>query len=432
MPRLFFLLLLLSLGCDSGGDADSDAATDMLLPSDLGSAGEGGLPEGDADVGEGGGSGDQGIDPEQLYCNPQSRFGVIQAAKESIPAESAQFSPRSAFTGSGWGLLWQIPKENRLNTLLFQRFDRDGRAQGSPLEVGIARSPQLELLYDGERFVAVWRSEEVSRVGLSYRFISTEGVLQGESVLVEGSYSATHFAAAWAPSAGGMLLHTGPDGVFVIPVDRDGSSLLAQRVWEGAAKGAALSYGDGYWGLAWLGQNPEHPQKDLMFVSVDDDGVVLAAPQRIIIPGGQADGYVHMAYGEGNYGVGWSLQGPTGLTPLLTLFAGFDVLAHPPVAGPENYGLVTDLTWLPSNKFGVAWIDIGDEVSVGLTTINGGGQVDPALRLTPPQGEEYRDMVVGGSMTRAGGWYVHEPSPGGNVFSPEARIKFIEFGPCEP
>ncbi|MBU0550219.1 hypothetical protein KKF91_17835 [Myxococcota bacterium] len=439
MRRLALLTLLFSwsAGCDSDDPASPEDATisddfpelpEASVDPDTGAAGVDG---GEADALGGGGGGGEG-GGGGLFCDPVGRFGLTVLPSVASEGGLPQFNPRLVFTGEGWGALWLSPGAS-YNDVLFQRLDADGAPLGEPLRLDAARSPLLDLLYDAgaDRFMALWRSERPSQVGVTYQFISNEGVALGQPVLIPNTFTATHFAAGWAEGFGGMIAYATPEGFFLAPVIGE-DVMPSKRLFEGPSEGAAVAYGSDGWGCAWRGLDPEREVYDLVFALTDDDGSPYLALKHVRWEDGGAQGYVQMAHGANTYAVGWSRRSGFGVQTAVTLFQGNDVLATPPVPGPETYGLITDITWLPADQFGIAWMDQDDEgFFVGLTTLKTTGQVSTPIPMRAA-GHEYRNLAIDGTMTRAYGLFMDEPAPSPTGFSDQVRVKRVTFGDCTP
>ena len=419
-------------GADRGFALGDAAPTDGDLPV---ADGGGGLPA-DASIDSGGGGGAQG-----LPCDRNSHYGVNQPPLALTTSEVGGHTPRALRLADGWALAWLSPGEGGLLSLWFQRFGDDFAARGQPQRVGDARLPQFALLDRGaDGQVIVWisgRTLEGGFDGLMIRAIDAAGALAAESVMMEGTFDAQAMAAAWVPQLQGMLVFSrgrqGEGGLFAIPISVDGPLVEAPVVLsEGASSSPAMVLGDeGTWGVAWQERGSENPS-DLLFAVLDDFGMPFDPPNRRDDAGAQGD--VHAAFGHGTFAVAWSkLDGFGDLKPVLTLYdtAG-DVLATPPIPGPEGFGLVTDVVWLEPDTFGIAWQDNQSaRVTVGMTRVNARGQVSDPLRMLSPEGHHQRALVLGGTLAAGAAFYVDDPSPpAAGGYSASAQIQRAALGPC--
>ncbi len=439
-----FLLCTLALaGCPApggGGGGDTmlitiDAATsDQAVPPDMGSGGDDTGTDTDTDTGSGD---DGGVDPDAaggMGCTGGGTYGVVQGPTAIADGHSV----RSVWTGSEWGVLWQTAHEEPgLNRMLFQRFNSDGEAIGQPTEVGLARLPQHTVLYTGSGFVVVWMSAREGAAGsegITIQILGQAGNPVGVPALVPQTFDVTQLEAAWATLGSGMVVfsrgRTG-DGLWVVRVDEGGQPANPVHVYDrGPADNPSVIYGDGTWGVAWIdtGVMPS----DLAFTIINDAGVFQAQVQRIMAAG--ARGRTHLAYGQLLYGVGWSRNDEDGgLRAQLSLFDSLAIeQATHDVAGPEGFGLVTDVAWLDPDTFGVGWQDnSAGNVAAGMTRIGHLGQMFEPARIDPEGESSLQNIQISGNVTRGAGWYTEDPDPpvaGG--FSDQVKVNLAVFGPC--
>lgn len=445
--HLFTLCLLFAVGCDdgSGDSGDGQVGDDSGGNRPIGDArvDDGGADQGageDAGPGDdGGGPGDDAGSGEVPACPPNSNYGLLAFPRAVFPADAAQSSPRAVWGGQEWGVVWQQASETAgVNEVVFQRVGSDGRPLGEPQKLGEARLPQHEVAWTGAGYVAVWaqtRTDAGGVDGVRVRFIDADGQPAQTPLDLPASFDVNHLAIAWAPLGGGMIAYTrgrnGEGGLYLTPVDEASQLRATQRLAETPTLSPAVVFGDGAWGVAWLDRSSAMPS-DLVFVVVNDGAQPVSNVRRMENAGAQ--GNVHLAFGLSTFGVGWSRLDPMGtLKPFVTLFdSAGDVLATPPIPGPEGFGLVTDMAWLDPNFFGVAWQDNRtDAVRVGLTRVNTNGQVaDPVVVPLEP-GARHSALSVAGNVTRAGGWFAGDPNPQpGGVPSSDVRVQFAPIGVC--
>ena len=425
-------------GGGGGGDAtlitlDGAVTPDGATGDDAGQDDDGGMVDPDAGPGEDGG----GLDPDGgggMGCIGGGTYGVVQAPREI----GAGHSVRAAWTGSEWGVLWQTPHEEMgLQRLFFQRFSAMGDPVGQAAEIGLARLPQHQVLYTGSGFVVVWMSAREGAggsEGISIQVIGAAGNPVGIKAVVQQTFDVTQVEAAWAPLGGGMIVFSrgrAGDGLWAVSVDEGGQPGTPVHVYDrGAADNPSVAYGDGTWGVAWIDPTPQ--VSELAFTIINDAGVFQAQVQRVMAAA--AFGRTHVAFGQRVYGVAWSRNDDMG--GVSSQLSVFDSLAIQQgtydVPGPMGFGLVTDVTWLDPDTFGVAWQDNNaGTVSVGMSRIGYLGQMSESASVAPEGEASLQNIQLSGNVTRAGGFYTDDPDPplaGG--FSPGATVKLAVFGPC--
>ncbi|MCB9547079.1 MAG: hypothetical protein H6706_14700 [Myxococcales bacterium] len=431
-------------GCDDGDGGGGTPVADMavadrgIIRADGAPVDQGPMADLGVEVDQGAGGGpDQGVEPVDV-CDRVVGYG-LQAAPAAAIEGAPRFTPRAVWTGVEWGALWQAPTadEPGVNEVFFRRFNADGQPVGEPVMLGVAKQPQQEILFNGTGYVAVWLSTRTRGGGIDgikVQLLGADGTPNGEAQDVPGTFDVAHLDAAWAPRAGGMVVYTrgmgGVGGLFAAPLDESGAAGRAVQLSDSEVRGPAVAFGDGAWGVAWLDRASENPA-DVLFGIINDRGELSGMPPREAGAGAQSAVYV--AYGQGNYGVGWSrVDGMGALAPMLTLYdtAG-DNLATAPVTGPRGLGLVTDVAWLDPDSFGVGWQDNGPQITVGMTRVNVRGQVLEPFRLDVQPGRTAQAIHVAGNVSRAGFWFVDDPDPQpGGTFSAEARILGAILGPC--
>jgi hypothetical protein len=440
MSRLMLLLLVSSLtfACDDGGDqtpvADAAPSTDagQLIIDDA---------EVDQSVDVDQGQPDAGTEPDSP-CDPTIGYGLEFTPK--IIADEARFSPKAVFINNEWGLIWQTDANNaaepELRKVWFQRIGADGDPISDPVEIGQSRMAQHALVWTGSQYMVAFISARVAGQGfggIALQAINTQGALEGERGELQPSFDATHLSLAWAPGVGGMVVYAkgrnraGADGLFARPVDDAGQPMgPEEQLSEAAVLSPAVAYGDASWGAAWLSRDSERPM-DLMFAILDDRGRIIGDAIREESAGGQ--GLVGLAYGQGAYGIGWSqadAMGQLGLRLSLFDLAG-DALGTTNVAGPEGFGLVTDVSWLDPNFFGIAWQDSQTgETTVGMTRVTPTAQISAPVRVTPIANEPMTGLSLSGNVSRAGAFFTHDPTPPDVGFSDASRLLFSRFAPC--
>lgn len=443
MSRLMLLALAFGLAtlpaCD---DESSDGAPmDAAVVDDMGNLNLGDSEVDAAPEDAGMVEPDMGEVDQGAPCNPMFGYGLDR--NPIALADEARFSPRAVFNNGEWGVIWQTqgdnPVEPDVRTLWFGRVDAEGAAIGDAVEIGKSRFAQHDVVWTGSRYMVAFISARVGGQGfggIQLQAVSADGTLDGEPGQLQPSFDASHLALGWANGAGGMVIYAkgrqraGADGLFARPVDETGQPFGPEvQITDSAVLSPAVAYGDASWGIAWLDRDSNRPL-DLMFAVINDRGELTGDPIRQTDAGGQ--GLVHIAYGMGAYGVGWSqadAMGQLGLRLSLFDLAG-DALGTVNVGGPEGFGLVTDVSWLTPNFFGVAWQDAAsDGTTVGLSRVTPAAQVSTPIRVAVGEGPQTA-LSISGTISRAGAFYTHDPTPPDVGFSAETRLMFSRFAPC--
>ncbi len=446
--RRFVPLAVLLYACAPVGGGGGSTTIITVPDTGIPQGEDASTPEADAETGADAGTetdgvapaADAGADPDAgpAGCVTDGTYGLL--AEPTAPVQAAH-SPRAVWTGEAWGVSWLSPhlEEAGLSRVMFQRFDGRGEPLGEPVEVGAARLPQHQVLFTGSGFVVVWLAAPVGGVGgpsgIAIQPLGGTGAPLGGPLNVLQTADVTLFDAAWAPLGGGMVAFTrgrDGDGLWVVKLDEGGQPGVPVHVYsDSAADAPAITFGDAYWGLAWLDAESS-PPADVLFTIIDDEGALQAQVNRAT--GAGARGRVDVAYGGLVYAVGWSRNDAAGnLTPQISLYDSLALLqGSDAIPGPEGFALVTDVAWLTPGTFGVAWQDnAGGRLSVGMTRLSAAGQVFDPLRLDPEEGGALQSLHLAGNVTRVGGWYVDDPEPprtGG--FSEGVQLRLALFGPC--
>lgn len=443
--RMIAVALLLCVGvlaCDDEGGSDPvvpDASIDggMLgdveLPADLG-------PDEGAPVGD---MGERDLAPgedmggsERPPCDRDVNLGLLAEPVPVVPTQA--FAPRAVFSGTEYALVWQTPLGGDRNTVWFQRFDLDGAAIGSAVEIGIAAVPQHAVAFDGQGYVVAWlaaRTDESIFDGVRLRAVAADGTPSAVVVDVPDSFDSEQMAFDWAPFGGGMLLYTrgrnGQSGVFANSVDEGMTVSPQQAISASPAQSLTVVYGDGTWGAAWLARDGEQPA-ELVFVVLNDDAVVISDDEVRVRGGGI--GNVHMAYGQGIYAAGWTRQGVGRPEATLSMFdGGGSPFAGTPLAGPDGVATVTDVTFIAPDRFAVAWQENRQSgTRVGLSRFDANGLMVPnGLVLDPPTGSARLGLTLGGVGSRLAVWFTEDPMPPPVGYSSAARVVSGVLAPCD-
>lgn len=433
-------LFLVAAGCDDAGDEnpvdmmasgpDSTLLVDAETPE----------PEADMAVDEDMAVADMAIEadmgPMGPECDQMANLGF-----EDFPtavADTLGFTPRAVFTGAEFGVVWQTPRaEDNLNTVWFQRFDRDGAAQGDPAEIGVAAVPQHAVAFDGMNYVVAWlaaRTVDSTFDGVRIRAVNADGTPSAAPpVDVQNSFDAEAIAFNWAQFGGGMLLYNrgrgGEMGIFANSVDPAFTVSPQIRLTDSPSQSPAVVFGDGAWGAAWLARDGEEPN-ELAFVLLDDQAQILGNEARVQ---GGGIGNVRMAYGQGIYGVAWTKLFGAGLpqAALTLVDGGGDPFATPPLSGPEGVATVTEVAFLAPDRFAIAWQENRPEgTRVGVSRITAQGLMTEPAVLAAPEGSARLGMTVGGTNTRISAWFTEDPDPQPVGYSESARVVTGVLAPC--
>ncbi len=431
LRSLSILALAALIGCDDGGE--SEAAGEVgLAPAEDATPGE---DDGGESPGEDGGLEEDAGD-EPTGCEADDAYALAHGPKPV--SEQAVFAARLIWTGAEFGALWQRPGADEVNQVLFQRFDFEGGALGEPTELGVARLPQQELLFNGSGYVAVWKSTRGPQGGVDairIQALSAAGDAIGPGSEIEGTFDVEQLSAAWAPLGGGMIAYTrgrnGADGLHIARLDEGAQPAAPRTIIAEASQNPAVIYGDAAWGLAWLDPASAAPA-DVVFMVVDDQGTPVSPIRRIAEA--RAISRVFLGFKGQTYALGWTANtdsGPTARTNLYTSPALEELLA-PGFEGPKGFGLVTGLGSLDPDSFGVAWQDTHEgRTSVGFTRVGPDGSFAEPVRVEAEQGS-LQGLRVGGNVSRVGGIYVDDPEPppaGG--FSDAVRARVVVFEKCD-
>lgn len=435
------VFLVFVAGCDDSGGGDPpvpDASLDggMLvdseLPVDLGPDGGEPVDVGEVDVGP---VVDMGTS-DRPPCDTMANLGLL-AEPEALTDERS-FAPRAVFTGTEFGVIWQSPRSADRNTVWFQRFDMDGGALGSAAEIGVASVPQHAVGFDGQNYVVAWlaaRTDESIFDGVRLRSVGADGTPSVAVVDVSDSFDAEQIAFDWAPFGGGMVLYNrgrnGSSGVYANSVDEGMTVGPQQRLTASPAQSPAVVFGDGTWGASWLARDGEQPA-ELAFV-VLNDAAMMVSDEEVRVRGGGI-GSVYMAYGQGIYAAGWTRQGALGRPEAtLSMFdGGGSPFAGTPLAGPEGVATVSDLTFVPPDRFVVAWQENRQGgTRVGVSRFDANGLQTAGLALSPPAGSARLGLAVGGMGSRLSVWFTEDPAPPAVGYSAEARVMSGVLAPCD-
>ncbi|MCB9524896.1 MAG: hypothetical protein H6702_16170 [Myxococcales bacterium] len=420
-------------GSDAGGLIDSGAGG-------VG-GGEGGMGGGVGGMGGAGGEGGMG-GGEAPACDPMVGYGLQTAPRPALG--EAGFSPRAVWTGSEWGVTWQAhagsATEPDLRHVYFQRFDGNGQAQGAPLLLGQTKVAPHAVAWTGTRFATAIVSARIGGVGfggIQIQLVEPDGTASGEPAQLNTTFDATHLALAYAPGATGVVVYSrgqrqaGADGLFARPLDEQGQPEgPAVTLTETGVLSPDVAFGDGAFGVVWMDRDSARPL-DIAFTLISERATPIGEPRRI--PEAGAQGQVHLAYGAGAYGIGWSTVDQLGeLTMRVTLFdLNGDPLDEVDLTGPEGFGLVTDVAWLDPNFFAVAWQDnAGDKQTIGLSRVTPAGNASAPVRLAPEDGAPMGNATVAGTISRAGLFFVRDPSPPAAGYSEDVRVQFSTMAPC--
>lgn len=434
-------LFVLASGCDDGGGGDPPAPdasldggmlADSELPADMGP------DEGDRvdmDAVDQGPMADMAMN-DRPPCDTMANLGFL-AEPESLTAEQS-FAPRAVFTGTEFGVVWQTPRTANRNTVWFQRFDSDGAALGSPVEIGVAAVPQHAVGFDGQNYVVAWlaaRTDDSIFDGVRLRSVGADGTPAVSSVDVNDSFDAEQIAFDWAPFGGGMVLYNrgrnGQAGIHANAIDEGMTVGPQQRLTASPAQSPAVVFGDGTWGASWLARDGEQPS-ELAFV-VLNDAAMMISDEEVRVRGGGI-GNVYMAYGQGIYAAGWTRQGALGRPEAtLSMFdGGGSPFAGTPLAGPEGVATVTDLTFVPPDRFVAAWQENRQSgTRVGVSRFDANGLQAAALVLDPPASRARLGLTLGGMGSRLAVWFTEDPAPPAVGYSSEARVMSGVLAPCD-
>ena len=369
-------------------------------------------------------------------CDERANLG-FEADPVAILDDKA-FAPRAVFTGEAYGLVFQTENADGPNTVWFQRFDRDGNALSDPAALGVAEVPQHDVAFDGTNYIVAWlavRTEQTVFDGILLKVIDGNGMPSAAPAIeVPSTFDAEQLAFSWTRLGGGMLLYnrgrSGEAGIYANALDPAFTVGPQVQLTQSPAQSPATIFGDGAWGAAWLARDGAEPG-ELAFVLLNDQAQALTEERRVQ---GGGIGSVHMSYGQGIYGVGWTkLFGPGRPQAAMTLVdGGGDPFATPPLAGPEGVATITDVAFVAPDRFAIAWQENRPSgTRIGLSRLTTQGLMTDPVLLEPPEGSARLGMTVGGTSTRMGAWFTEDPEPTPLGFSDGARVMGANLGPCD-
>ena len=412
-----------------------------------GMGGEGGAIGGMG--GEGGMTGGVGGMAEAPAC-PPTNYGQLNYPSAITEGDAATQSPRAVWTGIEWGLLWtERVTGEELRLLKFGRFGTEGSLEGEPNTLGDISTPIYDIVNTGNGYAAAWlqrRTPDDSFEGIRVQMMGLNGTPMGSASEVAGSYNAEQVAIGWAPGVGGVVLFTrgrlGVNGLYAVPVAPDGSLGAEVTLSETAATSPAVIYGNGNWGAVWYtpANAVEGTSSTLIFQLLDEED---ASPltrgdgtlRREEI-GEDVAGQNHIAYGADIFGIGWSARSAAGsLSPRFTLVdSEGDVLASPVINGPEGFAVITDVTWMDPQFFGVAWQDNppAGGTRLGFTRLTTNG-VAPDAHIFEYRGEGLAEsLTIAGNLSRLGAFFTFDSDPQPAGLSDAARVHYTTLGVCMP
>ena len=436
--RVVAMSAIVFVACDDDASGDPDAAGptpvadaipahDAALPDDVGSPPDSGTtPDAHTDA------------SNQPECPADTNYGLTGAPRALTSGPTASHSPRAVWTGSEWGVVWLSEVEGGAGNVRFLRVDRDGVVLSDPVVLGRANSPKFRLAYTGSGYATVWlssRSETSGFEGLRVQMIDAEGSPDGQPSDLNETFDVDGVDLAWARLQSGMLVYSrgqqnGEGGLYAVPIDDHGVHGDPVQLWAQTARNPAVAFGNGTWGVAWMTDHGSSVPFDLMFQLTNDDGGKVGEPDRQ--QDASARGNLQMAYGLDFFGVGWSSDDGSGrLHTRLSMYdSSGQIGLNPPVPGPTGFGLVTDVTWMDPQYFGVAWQDTGGgKRIIGVTRINTRGQAEPYALPDDSRGS-VQALAIAGNTSLLGAFYTFDPEPQPGRLSPSTEVLFGVVGQC--
>ncbi len=378
---------------------------------------------------------DSEVKPQPEYtCDTAVNYGWRAAPSDLI--SGAAYQPKAVWTNTELAAQWVTPEtETAPKSLWFGRFDREGTPLSTPIRVGNVDAPVHDLIFTGTQYISVWRSEVLADEGydgLRVQIIDAQGQLSGDPFNVPLTFDVSGVAAAFTVGGTGMLAYdrgvNGVNGIHVRPISEDGHVGDVTKLTTNASMSPAITYGDGMFGIAWLDRTTPTPM-GITFAAVNSDGTIRTEPTLIAE---NAAGSLHIAYSNSTFAIGMSRSTSDGLLPFLALVSGAgNTQSLAALSETKGYILVTDVSWLNPDSFGVAWQEkTSEHTSVGLTRVGTSGQIRSTLSF-PIGDSALQGLTIAGNTTRTLAVYTDDPASTGSGFSDQSHAKLAIFGSCE-
>ncbi len=417
--RSLLPLGILSLFCWACDDDDDDEPDAALIDANVDAAESDSASESDAES-------DAENDADTALCDSQEVFslaGQPQSLIQNAPDNTKTFNPKTYWNNRDLAVQWVQPEDNKM-AVWFGLFDRDGNPRQEPVRLGSAHSPMHEILYNGSEYISVWFSTASASDGyngLQLRRIAADGTPAESTLNIGQTSDIIAFSAAQATFGDSMLLYSrgvnGIGGLYSRAIDPQNKIANPVLISEEASRTPAIVYGGEKWGATWL--KPTTDSAEVEFQQLNASGQPIDSPTTLY---SDASGNLRIAYsGDSNgvYGISGSRvpqTNPNLLLPYLTIVNGSGEMqamnaltnSHP----MPGHMLVTDITWLSTKGFGIAWEEHDEslnKVTVGFSRVSTSGNIDGSYKFAAEQ-PTLSALDIAGSASHIFGVYNADPN----------------------
>ena len=316
---------------------------------------------------------------EDLYVVRATPAGAPVGTAQTIVATGAnETRPRAVWTGSEMAVLWSN------GGVQFQRFDRDGRALGSSINLSDTGS-KCDLTWTGKEYGVVCEGGG-GQAGIVFRRLNPNGTtIVGPvgiwnttpySELPRVAWNGTHYAIVWqdgAPWSQQILRFR-----RITPENIAAGSIVDVGPAPGTAFTPVIAAGGTTFGVAW--QDRRNAESEIYFARFSAAGARIGFEVRVTnAPGGSFDPTI--AWSGAEWGLAWDdlRTGDEEIWFGRVDATGVKVGSDLQVSNAAGHSRHPSIAWA-GGKYGIAWSDdrdgVNDEIyfsPVGCDCVDGDG-----------------------------------------------------------
>jgi hypothetical protein len=347
-------------------------------------------------------------------------------------------------------MTWLAPSALGTNQLWFQAFDASRQPLQDAIGLGLVRGGQHQVLKYAQGWMVVWMNElnqSFNQTGILIQKIGQDLALDGPVLAVPNTVSVSQFSIDWHDEFAGMLVYAiglnGKDGFYAQAFDQ--SSLVGQKqsISNQGAWLPHVQFGVESWGVAWLNPSAIQTGSKVFFAILNERGQLSGTIKEI---DAQAQASFSMTFASNLFALAWSKKDSTAgamgetLGRFIIEFKVIDSdgnlsLEHSfklPV-GDEGDMILTDLSLIKPNIFGVAWQSkVAGKSVLGLHRVNTSNQVLDPVIWSIDQIAAF-DLLIRGKNSDLNAWMTWDPSPNpSGELSTLTGIAVGKLGSCRP